>query len=175
MSVCVLRIGHRPKRDVRITTHVALVARAFGADSFVLEGDNESLASIRKLVDKWGGSDKFSICSVNDPKRFVREWKKDGGKVVHLTMYGINIDDKRWSDMDGRILVVVGAGKVERWYYENSDLNIAVGNQPHSEVAALAIFLDRVNNGLELSKDFLGAEISVIGSERGKRVRKKQP
>ena len=35
-KVYVLRIGHRPGRDKRITTHVALVARAFGANGFIL-------------------------------------------------------------------------------------------------------------------------------------------
>ncbi|MGC9107424.1 MAG: tRNA (cytidine(56)-2'-O)-methyltransferase, partial [Infirmifilum sp.] len=30
MEVVVLRLYHRPDRDKRVTTHVALVARAFG-------------------------------------------------------------------------------------------------------------------------------------------------
>ncbi len=176
-SIYVLRIGHRPRRDVRITTHVALVARAFGAAGFVLEGGEENLKSVRKVIGHWGGTDTFSIRAVSDPKRFVREWKKDGGKVVHLTMYGINIGGESLESMQhhGPVLVVVGAGKVERWYYENSDWNIAIGNQPHSEVAALAIFLDRLSGGLELSKGFSDAKISVIGSEHGKNVQKRLP
>ncbi|MEM2376537.1 MAG: tRNA (cytidine(56)-2'-O)-methyltransferase, partial [Sulfolobales archaeon] len=36
MKVFVLRLGHRPLRDKRVTTHVALTARAFGANGFVL-------------------------------------------------------------------------------------------------------------------------------------------
>jgi len=35
--ITVLRIGHRISRDKRITTHVALVARAFGADKILIE------------------------------------------------------------------------------------------------------------------------------------------
>jgi tRNA (cytidine56-2'-O)-methyltransferase len=35
-SITVLRLGHRPQRDMRVTTHVALVARAFGADAVIL-------------------------------------------------------------------------------------------------------------------------------------------
>ncbi|MHC1589292.1 MAG: RNA methyltransferase, partial [Methermicoccaceae archaeon] len=34
--------------------------------------------------------------------------------------------------------------KVPREVYELSDYNVAVGNQPHSEVAALAVMLDRL-------------------------------
>ncbi|TFG70124.1 MAG: tRNA (cytidine(56)-2'-O)-methyltransferase, partial [Methanomassiliicoccus sp.] len=29
--IVVLRLGHRPERDQRVTTHVALTARALGA------------------------------------------------------------------------------------------------------------------------------------------------
>ncbi|MCC6052717.1 MAG: tRNA (cytidine(56)-2'-O)-methyltransferase, partial [Desulfurococcaceae archaeon] len=35
-KIYVLRYGHRPERDKRVTTHVALVARAFGASGFIL-------------------------------------------------------------------------------------------------------------------------------------------
>ena len=34
--VIILRLGHRPERDKRITTHVALTARAFGAEGMLL-------------------------------------------------------------------------------------------------------------------------------------------
>jgi predicted SpoU family rRNA methylase len=51
MNFChVLRMGHRPERDKRITTHVALTSRAFGAtkmylhrsDSRVIETVNDA-------------------------------------------------------------------------------------------------------------------------------------
>ena len=35
--ITILRIGHRISRDKRITTHVALVARAFGADNILVD------------------------------------------------------------------------------------------------------------------------------------------
>ncbi|MGI0148094.1 MAG: tRNA (cytidine(56)-2'-O)-methyltransferase, partial [Thermoplasmata archaeon] len=35
--VTVLRLGHRPSRDKRVTTHVALVARAFGAAGILVD------------------------------------------------------------------------------------------------------------------------------------------
>ena len=37
----VLRLGYRKGRDPRITTHLALVARAMGADGFLLAGDED--------------------------------------------------------------------------------------------------------------------------------------
>jgi len=168
----ILRIGHRPKRDKRVTTHVALVARAFGASGFILEGHDESiLNTISKVVSKWGGK-KFLMESTRNGKAYVKQWRKKKGIVVHLTMYGINISKgiNELKTQRGRVLVVVGAGKVDGWYYKNSDYNIAVGNQPHSEVAALGIFLDRINSGKELNKKFDDAEIRIVGQENGKRV-----
>ena len=35
-KIVVLRWGHRPQRDQRLTTHVALIARVFGAHGFLL-------------------------------------------------------------------------------------------------------------------------------------------
>ena len=69
-----------------------------------------------------------------------------------------------------KVLVVVGAEKVPADVYRLSDLNIAIGNQPHSEVAALAVFLDRVLDGLVFRLEFEDAEIKVIPCERGKKV-----
>ncbi|MCL2143761.1 MAG: tRNA (cytidine(56)-2'-O)-methyltransferase, partial [Methanomassiliicoccaceae archaeon] len=45
------------------------------------------------------------------------------------------------------MLVIVGAEKVPPEVYERSDHNISVGNQPHSEIAALSIFLYEVTQG----------------------------
>ncbi|MEM1720522.1 MAG: tRNA (cytidine(56)-2'-O)-methyltransferase, partial [Desulfurococcaceae archaeon] len=100
--------------------------------------------------------------------------KADGGLIVHLTMYGLHVDDvlediKR----DPRdVLVVVGARKVPRFFYEIADYNVAIGHQPHSEIAALAVFLDRLNEGRELHLEFTNAKIKVIPSPRGKLVKR---
>ena len=37
--ISVLRLGHRIERDKRITSHLGLTARAFGADEIILSGD----------------------------------------------------------------------------------------------------------------------------------------
>jgi tRNA (cytidine56-2'-O)-methyltransferase len=93
MNISVLRIGHRLVRDDRVTTHAALVARAFGADMIymtgILDGSiNDTVATVSK---RWGG--RFEVEIIQDWKSLVKAWKKEGGKVAHLTMYGINIDD----------------------------------------------------------------------------------
>ncbi len=171
-KVYVLRLGHRPARDKRITTHVGLVARAFGANGFVLADvcDEKVMGSLRGVLERWGGVMELA-CGVNG-RRYVLDWKRMGGEVVHLTMYGLHVDDVIDEIRRSRRpkLIVVGAEKVPPFYYEAADYNVAIGNQPHSEVAALAIFLDRLYGGRELRIEFPGAKLRIIPSPRGKRV-----
>jgi tRNA (cytidine56-2'-O)-methyltransferase len=68
------------------------------------------------------------------------------------------------------ILVIIGAEKVPREAYDMADYNIAVGNQPHSEIAALAVFLDRLHGGRQLRKEFAGGRMRVVPMEKGKKV-----
>lgn len=170
VKIAVLRLGHRPERDKRITTHVALVARAFGADTIYITAKDEIVEkSVKKVVERWGGP--FEVYTGISPKRVINEWKKNGGIVIHLTMYGIRLDDALKRIPRNRdMLIIVGAEKVPGYIYEISDYNVSVGNQPHSEVAALAVFLDRYFSGKELYREFEGAKIRVIPQERGKKV-----
>ncbi|HOT93715.1 MAG TPA: tRNA (cytidine(56)-2'-O)-methyltransferase [Methanoregulaceae archaeon] len=167
-EVAVLRLGHRPERDQRVTTHVGLTARALGAGQFFLASDDAGVVrSISDVVDRWGGDFRAE----NDVKwrRCIADWKAQGGVVVHLTMYGLNlpdvIDEIRSCD---RVLAVVGAEKVPGELYGLADFNVAVTNQPHSEIAGLAVFLDRLFEGRELEAEFPRARIRVIPSARGK-------
>lgn len=174
-AIYVLRIGHRPVRDHRVTTHVGLVARAFGANGIYLEETVEDsvLESIRKICIAWGGD--FKVEKIKNPLKFVEDWKRRG-TVIHLTMYGLNIAEGKVlsliKSIEKDILVVVGGEKVPSALYELADYNIAIGNQPHSEVAALAIFLDRLFDGKELLRDFPNAKLRIIPSSRGKRVQR---
>jgi len=171
--ITVLRLGHRPSRDKRITTHVCLVARAFGATAVHIAGshDENLRNSLLKIVDAWGGP--FSLDFTNSPLSLLKEWKQSGGVVVHLTMYGLPLGEVKEKILASKsdILVVVGGEKVPWHYYQNSDFNVAVGNQPHSEVAALAIVLDRLTNSLWESKSFNDARIGITPSFRGKSVK----
>ena len=68
--------------------------------------------------------------------------------------------------------MLVGSQKVPPEFYsaEVSDFNVAIGNQPHSECAAVAVFLDRYFEGRELSKRFENAKMRVTGQARGKKI-----
>lgn len=170
--VAVLRLGHRPARDKRVTTHVCLTARAFGAKKVYVPGDKDKNLeeTIEKVVENWGGD--FKVYTGGDWRKILGEWRREGGVVVHLTMYGIPIEEKlsEIKTMKKPVLVVVGSEKVSREVYQLSDYNIAIGNQPHSEVAALAIFLDRLRGEKRLPTDFPGAKIRVVPQARGKKV-----
>jgi tRNA (cytidine56-2'-O)-methyltransferase len=175
-KVVVLRWGHRPQRDARLTTHVALAARALGASGFVLSDivDKKLQENMEKVTENWGG--KFFFEMGKPWRSAVREWKTKGGIVVHLTVYGENLqtspalDKIKQSEKD--VLVLVGSQKVLSDFFsdEVSDFNVAVGNQPHSECAALAVFLDRFFEGRELAEVFEKAKIKVVPQKRGKKT-----
>ena len=173
MSIAVLRLGHRLVRDDRTTTHAALVSRAFGCNKiFMTDVDDSILQSIRKVCENWGGSDEFDIEIIRDWKSMVRNWKNKDGIIVHLTMYGINIGDISFDfGSKKNVLIIIGASKVPKEVYSIADMNIAIGNQPHSEIAALAIFLDRFYRGRELISSFQNARMTIIPSSHGKRVK----
>ena len=164
--ITVLRIGHRISRDKRITTHVALVARAFGADKIIIDTkDNKIEDNVRSICARFGGD--FKIESGVDKKKIIKEWS---GVIVHLTMYGEKLNksiDK--IDKNKDLLIIIGAEKVPPQIYEMADFNVSVGNQPHSEVAALAVFLDRYNMGSWNEKQFNG-KIEILPSNKGKKV-----
>lgn len=156
----VLRIGHRPERDKRVTTHVALTARAFGASKMYLSRpDSRIVKTINEVVKKFGGN--FSVETVSNPKKIAKEWK---GKVIHLTMFGLPFRDiiEELKAETSSILFVVGSEKVPPWAFEHADHNISIGNQPHSEVSALAISLSSLNHKFE-EQDF-GGSLKVIPS-----------
>lgn len=169
-KIVVLRMGHRLDRDKRVTTHVGLVARAFGADGMILAdtGDKGIEESIGKVIELWGG--QFFVKTGLPWRKAVKDWRAEGGLVVHLTMYGLPLDEVL-NRVGGRdLLVVVGAKKMPAEIFDLADLNVAVGHQPHSEVAALAVFLDRVFNGSELKKEFKNGKLKIIPTEKSKKV-----
>lgn len=96
----------------------------------------------------------------------------DGGHVAHLTMYGVQLKDSvSRINPEKDLLIVVGGEKVPVFYYQTADINVAVGNQPHSEVAALALFLDRITGGNWENKPFQDAKLNIIPAEKGKNVK----
>ena len=84
MKIEVLRIGQRVIRDDRVTTHVALVASAFGASKIYMnEVDPEIENTIKKMNKTWGGD--FEV-------EFFEDWKK-GSKLKNQRIQNCSFDD----------------------------------------------------------------------------------
>ncbi|WP_290814334.1 tRNA (cytidine(56)-2'-O)-methyltransferase [Halovivax sp.] len=171
-AVAVLRLGHRPGRDDRMTSHVGLTARALGADRVIFpENAGDAVATVRDITDRFGGP--FDVERTDSPRGVIRNWD---GRVAHLTMYGERIQDVEdqirdaVADRGESLLVVVGSEKVPFEVYEAADWNVGVTNQPHSEVAGLAVFLDRLFEGRELDREWKDAERRVVPKATGKQV-----
>ncbi|WP_254862448.1 tRNA (cytidine(56)-2'-O)-methyltransferase [Halovivax gelatinilyticus] len=171
-EVAVCRLGHRPGRDDRMTTHVGLTARALGADRVIFpENATDAERTVRDITDRFGGP--FDVERTDSPRGVIRSWE---GLIVHLTMYGEPIQtvetEVRSGLYDQRepILIVVGSEKVPFEVYEEADWNVGVTNQPHSEVAGLAVFLDRLFEGDELDRPWKDATRRVVPKKTGKEV-----
>ncbi|MFA5049587.1 MAG: tRNA (cytidine(56)-2'-O)-methyltransferase [Candidatus Micrarchaeia archaeon] len=166
--IVVLRLGHRIPRDERISTHVGLVSRAFGADGMFYTGQkDEGLEkSIKKIAEEWGKTFKIEYCK--NGLKLSKEFKKKGFSLIHLTMYGKNMTEKIDNIRKNKnLLIIIGGAQVEREYFEICDYNLGIGNQPHSEVSALAIFLHEYFEGKQLETEFFGKK-KIIPSEREK-------
>jgi len=145
----IVRIGQRLVRDDRVTTHVALVSRAFGAERiFMTEVNPEIKGTLEKINKTWGGN--FVVEFIDKWKTIVKKKKEEN------------------------LLVVVGAEKVPREIYELADYNVGVGSQPHSEISALAILLDRIQKGVQFEKEFPNAKRKIIPTKNGKNVQIKE-
>ena len=169
MEIEVLRIGQRLVRDDRVTTHVALVSRACRASKILMQEVNPEIKdTISEVNRRWGGD--FEVEIIENWKKTIKS-KKESFRIVHLTMYRENIDsilDKL--RQEEQILVVVGAEKVPREVYELADYNISIGDQPHSEISALAVLLDRVLQGRQFLKKHENAQKEIVPTKQGKKV-----
>lgn len=173
----VLRLGYRKGRDPRITTHLALVSRALGASHFMLAGDTDDdlFSNVASVNERFGGD---MMCEHLDRpmpwlRRFSQNDAGDGapGVVVHLTMYGEPYKHvipriRR----DRPVVVVVGGAKVPSDVFQYAHYNVAVGNQPHSEVAALALFMEAWFGESGTERHFPNARLEIQPSARGKTV-----
>ncbi len=175
--VTILRIGHRFNRDKRITSHLALVARALGAGKMIVAGEKDPNLedSINKVNTEWGGKFQFEIVPYDEWKQLITEWKINKNRIVHLTMYGENLpnfkklkllDELRQNLMEVRI--ILGGKKVPGKVFHDADWNVAISNQPHSEVGALAIFLDHLFPNA-LNQSFDNTQKQIIPSLNGKK------
>jgi tRNA (cytidine56-2'-O)-methyltransferase len=169
-SIRVLRLGQRYVRDDRTLTHLCLVSRALGAESIYLEDAEKDVTGTLDEVNKTWGGDFKAILGV-PWRRVIQEAKKEGRKVVHLTMYGLPLQDVAPQLRElPKVLVVVGGPKVPGKVYHEADYNVAVTSQPHSEIAALALVLHEMQGGEELKRAFQKSRLRILPSARGKKV-----
>ena len=173
----VLRLGYRKGRDPRITTHLALVSRALGATNFLLAGHRAPKAVVHRS-DVLEQLLVFVACehvegAMGWLRRFTQHDAGDGepGVAVHLTMYGEPYREvipriRR----DRPVVVIVGGAKVPSDVFEYAQYNVAVGNQPHSEVAALALFMEGWYGQGGTERHFADARLVIEPSARGKSV-----
>ena len=139
----------------------------FGADEIIIDAkDNHIEQNIRSMVERFGGH--FQIKTGISGLQVVKKWE---GTIVHLTMYGESLE-KAIPEIDPKkdLLIIVGAEKVPAEYYEYADVNVSVGNQPHSEISSLSVFLDRFLDGKELGWEFNHAKLKIVPQKHGKKV-----
>lgn len=178
MHITILRLDHRLPRDERITTHVALVARAFGAQEIMYTGQHDTglEQSVLRLVKQWGG--EFTIRYEKQYKKILENYKEKKYKIIHLTMYGIPILEVMEAHFTKtsyeRLLIIIGGPHVPGAIFTMADFNVAVTNQPHSEVAALALFLNQLQNSEPLKRAydqrFKTGKMKIEPTERGKKL-----
>jgi len=130
------------------------------------EKDDSIIENINEVVKNWGNH--FEVKYEKKWRNVINNWK---GRTVHLTMYGLPIQDKIDEIKKSKnILIILGSEKVPSNVYHMVDFNIAIANQPHSEVGSLAIFLDKLFEGEELEKKFKNARIKIIPQGKGKKT-----
>ena len=171
-EISIIRLSERAYRDLRITTHCCLVSRAFGAKRIILAGNTDRGIgeTVKRINTEFGGN--FEVEYDDNMLARIRKNQREGNEVVHLTMYGEKPSDKIMKKIrkKKKITIVIGSEKVPGEVYHEADYNISITRQPHSEVAALAVFMHRLNEGKEESFTFPGARKTVIPEKRGKRV-----
>jgi len=167
-------LGHRVVRDERITTHVTLVSRLFDIKKVLIAGveDRGLKESIKSLQDLWGGN--LEIFTNVNALEYINSWKENGGKIIHLTMYGEKFTDEIIETIKNynKLLIIIGSQKVPAEIYEEADINLSIGNQPHSELSAVTIFLYEI---IDKSKDFLyrkfeNAKQKIVPSKKSKKI-----
>ena len=91
---------------------------------------------------------------------------------MHLTAYGLPLPKvvEEVRNADGDLLVVVGSEKMPGEMFELADWNVSVTNQPMSEVAALAVFLDRYKQHREFDEVFSDPQVRIVPSKNKKEI-----
>ena len=133
---------------------------------------DKSVKNGYSLVGDFVKSGDFEVEYIEHYMQLIMNWRDNGGKIVHLTMYGSQahevVDEIRESGDD--ILIIVGGSKVPTKIYENADWNVSVTTQPHSEVSSLGVFQHLLMDGKEFDLEFDNPVFEVIPTAHGKNV-----
>ena len=159
-----------------MTSHLGLTARALGANGMVIFGDHDPsiVETLSGVSERFGG--EFTSRFEKNPMGYLKKFRMGGpdrlpGTVVHLTMYGESHSETLPRiRRDRPVAFVVGGAKVPGELFGIADYNISVGNQPHSEVAALALFLDGWYGTGSAERVLDGGELIINPSNTGKDV-----
>ena len=132
-DIIIVRYGHRPARDSRMTTHIALIARALGASGMIITDirDEKIKSTVKNVNENWGGN--FFIEMGTKWKKLVHEIKKNDDLLIHLTMYGVKLKKsiiKKIRKIKKNVYIFVGSQKVPHEIYKWANFNIAISNQP---------------------------------------------
>ncbi len=133
-----------------------------------LEPPDPPLAAPRRprSGERWGGS--FEVVGCENWKRSVRSFR---GTVRPPHDVRSAARARLAAAAPGpRILLVVGGAKVPSDLYSPRIVNVAVGNQPHSEVAALAVLLARLLGLPSNDATWPGARQRDRAARAGKKV-----
>ncbi len=148
-----------------------------GADGVIIADQEDKVveSTIRDVTNRFGGP--FEVQSGKPWKQAIRDWRAIGGRIVHLTAYGLPLPKilPAIQDPDKDLLVVVGSEKVPGEIFKLADWNVSVTNQPMSEVAALAIFLDWFQQHREFEHEFSKAQVQIVPSRIGKEIQQLSP
>jgi tRNA (cytidine56-2'-O)-methyltransferase len=171
-KITVYRYGHRPARDKRITTHVALTARALGASAIIIDTPDRGIEENIRSVNRNFGSN-FEVTTGISLESFLRN-RRAGKPLIHLSMYGKPIHSiigeiREYVKNTEEFFIIVGAEKVPGIVYSESDFNVSVTTQPISEVSALGIFLDHFYESKELENEISG-RLKIIPLDKGKKI-----
>ena len=91
---------------------------------------NDTVSSVSK---RWGG--RFKVEIIQDWKSLAKLGKRKVAKWLTLQcMASILMISLKGCAKKTSLLVIIGAEKVPQEAHDLADYNIAIGNQPHSEI-----------------------------------------
>ncbi len=169
MSI-LFRLSHRKERDKRVTTHLFLTARLFNVREIYYSGEKDDILenNIFSVEEKWGKTIN-KIEYIKNPKLKIKDLKNKGYKIIHLTMYGEDYKKVVKKLREEKLCIIVGSEKVPGWVYDVADYNVAIGNQPHSEITAFTVFMYEIYK-CNLKIENIKSKIKIIPSPKGKMV-----